>query len=917
MYKLARIKITNAKGIMSGLGRKTLELDLTPFLDKDIILVTGDNASGKSTLVSLIHPWIAPSDGRTKFIIPGKEGTIIREYVGDGGMTMISKCIYTPKKDGGHNTKCYLEMVAPGADPVELNPNGNVSSYISLLYTYFGINKDYLSFASYNNEVSTIVKQTDQERKNSVGTMVPNIHRFTVGYDIVNDKYKGLRNVIRNVSQRILSLRDEQSLESDFHRLTRELQSYTDEREERIKKLAKIEGRLKELTNGDDIKHMIDRYNHMVASLATFDGDIDRVFNRLMKLYDKLGIEPDSDSTINFAGIDKVPSYIMKYEKKISAAESSIQGNTTRINQLRKEINQTDATIAETESALYSIQTQDIDELKKTRKQYMDQLDSLRYTKNKEKFDGMSYDEAISFSRVVVMIDQMIRALYDEYGEVLSQYFRDSDWKTYESRAMEEMTHLTATLQSTSAKRDQLYMQIAEKNQYKELQSILEQRPKTCTIDSCPFIAKALKYRGIADEIAELTTQYQDACITIANTSETCADTEKRLAVHTDAQKLVQYLSVNMNLIQKYFKVDDISIVYKAIANGTWDSILNVMTLKDIAAILSEKELYLTITMQRIPEIDHAIQLAQAYGTNREILSQQLERLQHTRKVLKDELGEYRMHVGISTTQRDRYEKTLGLWREVSENIDTYRRLIVEQLETRNNVDAQDAKIQKIKELLDKRNEQEHLIGELNDLIRSRTPQREQVKLDLDAVRRLKIEKLEVERDFTVTEVIRNIVAPGKGIQKELINIYMYEIYQVANDLLLNTFDGKLYLKEFLITDKEFTIPYVFNGSESPDISFASSAQQAMIASAINLAILSKMVDKYGICTLDELDGPLNPKNKAASIEILTKQMRYVGIAQSFIITQEPRYYEPYADVGVICFPGGEVNGKELDVIYV
>ena len=108
----------------------------------------------------------------------------------------------------------------------------------------------------------------------------------------------------------------------------------------------------------------------------------------------------------------------------------------------------------------------------------------------------------------------------------------------------------------------------------------------------------------------------------------------------------------------------------------------------------------------------------------------------------------------------------------------------------------------------------------------------------------------------------------------------------------------------------------MYNGSEGTDIMYASGAQQAMITSAISLAILSKLVDRYGIYTADEQDGPLTPKNKREFTNILATQMRYVGITQAFIITQEPQYYEPFSP-GMLVFPGGEVHGKDLDVIEV
>ena len=123
----------------------------------------------------------------------------------------------------------------------------------NLLYTYFGINKEFLSFATYNNAISGIIRMTDSERKNSVNSLVPNMGRFEIAYQTVNEKYKELRNLIRNVSGKILALRDEDSIRADLKRVSKELEAYLKQKEETIKKIAKYDGRLKELTNGRKI----------------------------------------------------------------------------------------------------------------------------------------------------------------------------------------------------------------------------------------------------------------------------------------------------------------------------------------------------------------------------------------------------------------------------------------------------------------------------------------------------------------------------------------------------------------------------------------------------------------------------------------------------------------------------------------
>ena len=167
---------------------------------------------------------------------------------------------------------------------------------------------------------------------------------------------------------------------------------------------------------------------------------------------------------------------------------------------------------------------------------------------------------------------------------------------------------------------------------------------------------------------------------------------------------------------------------------------------------------------------------------------------------------------------------------------------------------------------------------------------------------------------------MRSILQPGKGLRKELLNIYFYDIYQTANELLLNTFDGKLRLHEFIITDKEFTIPFEYAGEVGSDVAFASSSQRATIATAISLAIISKLIDRYSIVTFDESDQTLSPANKALFVDILSKQMSLIGISQAFIITHSVEFYESLENVSFIGFPGYKhtgLNTKTNDILEV
>ena len=907
MYRLTYFKARNVIGFLSGIGTKTFELDLDKFREKDILVIFGDNASGKSTFLSLVHPWPYPADGRTHFIIEGKEGLLYREYASDDGSVIITKCIYTPKKDG-HSTKCYFELHR-GADeePVELNPNGNVTSYYSLLYTYFGINKEFLNFATYNNAVSSIISMSDQERKNSVSSMVPNMGRFEIAYATVNEKYKELRNLIRNVSQKILQYRDEESIRADLKRINRELETFGFQREERLKKLGKIDGRLKELTRGEDVESLMAKYRNCSESAESLDHTCQRLMQELHQLYATLGIEFKPDS-VQFKGMESITSRILKYERKLATASAELANHRERMSQYVDEKSRIENKIMELESTLYGVKTQSMDELQDLKASYVSELEEIGYDPSiSDALRDMTYDEAVAFSNTVAYIYTMIQALYDEYGNLVTEYFAQASSEDYVEQQVQSIQTLQVRIETNSAKKDAIYRKLIEMEQYRRFQSILDQRPKSCTIDSCPFIANALKWASMANEVDELKKTYESMNLEIEQDKTTVGEYEQRLGLHNTAQTMVLYLKAQEALIQKYFKIS-LQEVYRSIAEGSWTSTLNMLQLKMTIKMIADRDRYQQLTTQLIPDVDRMIAMVQLYETSQAAIKSQLEQLKQDKKRLKEQYSVTDIHVTATEAMVDRWKDKIALWNRVAELLDQYNSALREQLALTEQIQSSEATIQQIQELKGKKNQVKDDLRELDAMITERFPLQQQLKMDLLSIDKLHVEKLMIEKDFMVIDVIRSIVQPGKGLRKELINIYMFDIYQTANQLLLHTFNGNLYLKEFIITDKEFIIPYVYNGTESPDISLASASQQAAISISISMAILSKIMGNYGIACFDEADGPFSPINRSIFIDILTTQTKYIGLQQCFFITQHQSEYSESDSVGFIAFPGGNTK---------
>lgn len=922
MYKLTYFKAKNVIGFLSGMGMKTFELDLHDFKGKDIIVIFGDNASGKSTFLSLVHPWHLPSDGRSKFILPGKEGTLIREYESDDGTVITTKCVYSPKGSDSdqHSAKCFFAITKPSDDePVELNPTGNVTSYQALLYTYFGINKEFLNFSTYNNAVAGIISMTDGERKNSVSSLVPNMGRFEVAYATVNEKYKELRNLIRNVSQKILQLRDEESLKADLKRISKEVDSYVYQREDQIKRAAKIDGRLKELTKGGNSDDMVAKYNDELVRLQSVNSSLEYYQQKLYRLYDALGIEFDYDHIPSeVSSPQRLSNKILNYARKVATTEAELSNFSERQKAFKEQLADVENQLMELETTMYSIQTTDLESLLRIKQSYEKELSQLQY-KDDPMYEGMSYEEVTAFSNQIVQLDTMIQAMYDEYGELITEYFGESQQQLDQDRAgyMDSLGVLKARIDTNSQKKDYVYRKMVELEQYRNLQKILDQRPKSCTIDNCPFIANALKWEAVADEIERLKTEYAQLDISITDDQSYTKDYEKRLSIMDAQNTLILYIRSIETQIRKYFKAS-IEDVLQAISKGTWKDLFDIYKLKEIASILSEKDRYRQITHELIPEVNHNIEIARMYEANQQLIKSQLDRLGKERSRIKKSLSEFNMHVAISAQMLDRWKTKLTQWKELESTLEAYNDALQEYLELTDTVKANEESIRQIKELKERKKELKRSIEELTEIANHKVREQDQVRMELVQLEQLHLEKLSIEQDFLVVDVIRSIIQPGKGLRKELINIYMFDIYQTANQLLLHTFNGNLYLKEFIITDKEFIIPYVYNGTESPDIALASASQQSAISISISMAILSKIMGNYGIACFDEADAPFSPANRSIFIDILTTQIRYIGLQQCFFITQHQNEYTESDSVGFIAFPGG--NTKHIpdeDLIVV
>ena len=916
MYRLIRFKATNLCGFLSGLNKKTVDIDLTPVYDKDVIAVLGENGSGKSTFLSLIHPVHTPSDKRTKFIAEGKEGSIIREYVNVDGSRIVTKAIYTPKKDG-HTAKLYFKVINPDGEENELNPSGNVSSYNELLYTYMGVNKDYVSFASYNDLVRGIVDMTDTERKLNVSSLIPNTSRFETAYNIINDKYRDLRTTIRNISQKIAQLSDKDELEARVVRLADAVAASRRERDRALKKAAKLEGQLKAMTGGksaDELSRQSKKkYDKVLEIYSSMMADIKTLKNLVYDLgkFDS----KDLSELIRFANklCEKIPDLEVKYAKAIAEDEQYRSSSAS----YQKQINELENDLTELQASLFSLRTQDADDLKQVRSDLQSRIKRMEYyDPEHDVYEDMTFEHANTLANQLDLVFRSAQGLSDRYGEIFSDYFNGG---TLTPSLLENAISYYDRENALKDELDRLSTEIAEKEQYRKLQYILEKRPANCVDDSCPFIANALQWNLVKPELDRLHEQYQKAQAEYRDAVNKSANAKLAEAFNAEKEAFEELIKqfapdVDKYTLGKYPLFETVKLLSKGDAKLYYDTL---DLLKRIAAILSEKSLYLDIVNVQLPKINATIELAENSQISRAMIERQIQQKNDKLSAIRDECIYSEMSIGIIADVKkrtaDKLEKLKKL-REVARSAEDHsREFSSTEKEYKDLADV----VEKISDIKAEIEDYKDVVRKCDKEIAEYEPALDKTRYMLRQLGVLKLEEAERTHKFMVVDIMRSIVMPGKGLWKEAIDIYMSEINAIANQVLQNTFDGALMLEPFELTDKSFIMPYTYNGSTGPDISFASSSQRATVATAISMAIISKMVDKYSTITLDEFDATLSPANKEVITEVLVNSMKILGIGTAYVITHNPENYEKAAvNTGYLLFPGGKISGKK-DKDYV
>jgi DNA repair exonuclease SbcCD ATPase subunit len=907
MYRMIDFECENFIGLYNGLNTKRTKLDLRAYRDKSVFIILGGNAKGKSTLGSTLHPFPGTTDKRTHFIRENREGykQILYENQDDDSITISIRHVYTPKKDGGHTTKSFIHKTIDG-QTLDLNPNGNISTFLLAVEQEFGIGVDFMRLSAQNEDMVSLVEMTGSERKDHIYSFIPKADDTSVYQRIVTRKYGNIKLLLSSIVDKLGKMQDEVTIKEKLKEIEARTNELVERRDKNIGKINKYEAEIKALDPDDKL---LERTKRIRSELRRLNEDQDKLQSKIDKLSGQT-----SYTLTSIYEIDSVMSNIMSEMNKV---RGDLIQTTSSISSRRQIKSNLYDSIEEKESMIRQLAgEQSHNDMVNLLAEYEGKISKFdKRTKNMNTV--LTADDLI---HGIDIIDNLRTFLFDIHNNVETQSALEEACASIFSNKFENRYAETSKkLDVIKDKKDKMNLNISSLAAFEHLKDTIDKRPHNCVIDTCGFLQDYQKWVVIEAKINTLTAQLDDLN---QSYDDLFAETTRLADVHRlklRVEALVTFYKSNLSLLSKLPFNERYS---------TQDKLINCVLKRDMLAdaeakfydlieILQDKKEYDEIKNVKIPVLTSQLKSLTDNHTMVKTLKTEIDKLEKRHATEVSEIARELETESDLLTRLDNLLNEESLIIEMKERMLKLNDHKSEIIKLSNEFDSVKDISERIEENRLKLEERRDKLKEIDSKLKPLTKERDQYKYHEIKIAEYKMEQEVLEKNLRVLTLVRKALSTNKGIPVSIMNMYVEEIRKGANMLLSDTFEGSLYLEKFDVNENEFTIPYQHNGDGGKDISRASSSERSFISTCLSMSMIEQIIANYGILNLDEVDAGFSEQNRAVYCAILMKQIKRIGINQVFFITHSREYYEPY-DVCYILFPEHtlKTSGKDVIMMY-
>ena len=895
--KITYFRLKGYINILQGMGLEELIIPFDTFRSR-IILIQGENGTGKSTILKALSPNPDSSDSfRTDVIPNGYNQPSIIEYPGEKEIryeddkgnqyTILIKSVVNESRTS-RTTKAYISK-----NGEELNPNGNVSSFKDIRDDLLGIDPIYLDMSSISSENRGLVDMIPSERRKYLASYIGSLDTFNQIFKQISKKVNSTKSYLNTINSKMYNMGNESELRLRLIQMEDRKKVLSDDRDRLLKSLSEADTTVRLLDPENKIQ---DLYASISDELRLVKTDMEKNQQNLDRLHSKLGEIDEIDDFVKFR--DNVENTLNKYKSDLDKTSSDITVNVSNSDILRKGIDD------DTERLESISSTQIQSNIESTVKGLEDELNIYKeYLESdpnmKPILDKISLEDLQSlkmdldtFRSIILSID----ALYDI----------DMIKSTIDNCIKGDINSYTKELNILNGQLTEIQIKLVEsKNTRAKLEKDLESiesftdtRPKECKIDSCPYIREYVRLKEteptLKKQLEEVIAEYEDLInqenqtmsgietynfsIELYNTLNPAISiliSKKRLInmipeisyLVTDTNKLAELISNHnmfndLSVLDQYIEFASIYIKYKEVKEKYDSLTVDLKIYNNNKGLIDSLTKSIENKKQQLSEYEEKLrELVKSKDFLTGVITKYTEKLDIARQICDC--------LSLSDDLNNRRENIKAQYERIKDNIKTVKEKVDASNHIKNDIESIDHNLEALSE-------------EINKL-----------KYNLADIVKLQSDFETTSKEYEKLTFIKDACSPGNGmsIQSEYVKMYMNDIIYTCNTLLGYMFGGTLQLDMPVINEKQFSIPFIGpNGFTVYDISAGSTAQKCMIGLVFSCASMMKSSNTYNILRFDEIDGGLDTDNRRLFIQIVNQIMDIMRSKQCIMVSHNSEF---------------------------
>lgn len=873
------IRLKNYGGIMNGMGIDEIKIDFTKAMHK-LILIRGDNGSGKSTLYKAIHPL---PDTNNCFI-PGHQAEKEMEIM-DGDNHYRILFIHGIKTNGDRDTtKGYISK-----NGVELNSNGNISSFKDIVYTEFNLDSNFIALSQLSSDNRGIADKTPAERKKYVNTILDTLEAYNNIYKALNKRGNTFKSMINSLTSKLDTIGDISKLESVEKDNEARLDTLNKDRDSLVATLNILKAQLQQIDPGNTIS---EEHNQLYECLKQTTKDLDKVTAHYERQLEILGFDKDTDLNVAKANIEgqkeKLSMIIQTCDSKIKSLLADKEEQARRLQDKSSKLAsyQYDSTIDQLQSSLELITSK----INRCRKVFSD--------------IGIDIDTSTISKDEYIMALECLKGIKDTVDKFRTNYEyhiieRSIEFITTPDSSPEPEGYFDDAIEALYARLSKISDELTKYRMLEQVASKLKDRPKSCKIDGCEFIKDAIlaAKENPTEKIKQLEEDNKIFTDSLNEMTERRIENKKTWLCMDEIYAIVKDIRSHKTILSKLPNgnvYSDAGKMLELIRTGNvFEDIQKLYSYLDYANILEEYKNYLK-TKDKIESdlnlCQNRIKIIEEINSDIESINASLDEIRKEIDIKNNELREARDLLNHKSTLLIEIESLIVIKSRYEQLTEEYK-IVSTKLEENNK------KMQDIPKFLSEISDTEIRIQSIVDLITPLMNERDKIKHQIMMAKEYTEELTDYKANYEMIEKLKHYSSPTTGIQLVFMDLYMSKVISMANELLALLFDGNFVLQQFVINESEFRIPCCGNRIMNDDISSMSTAQICMISMILSFAFLFHSSTKYNILKLDEIDGALDTNNRLGFVNVLNQLCHILHTEQCIIISHNDEFDTSEADI--------------------